>query len=838
VTERLRIGIQGMSCASCVARIERALHKLRGVDEVAVNLATESAMITYDPRAVQATSLITTIEDAGYEVAVEQIDLAITGMTCASCVLRVERALVRAPGVLDASVNLATEKASVRVVAGAITSADLRRLVEEAGYKVREESSVADDDTLLKARRDELKALRRNLVVAAGLSVPLVLIAMAPMLSQHWFQLMARLLPVSYWHGFEFVLATMVQFGAGRRFYIHGWVELRHLNPGMNSLVMISTSAAYFYSVAALTAPQLFPAGTAHLYFESAAVIVTLILLGRYMEARAKGRTSEAIAKLMKLQPDLAHIEGANEIIDVPIEQVLPGNRLLVRPGESIPVDGKVVEGRSYVDESMVTGEAIPVAKEQGREVIAGTINKSGSFSMRAERVGADTVLARIIKLVEDAQSCKPPIQRTADRIAAVFVPVVILVALLAFGLWLTYAPPPSLNYAFVAAISVLVIACPCAMGLATPTAIMVGTGKAAEMGILFRRGDALETLGRMDTFMLDKTGTLTKGAPQLTELTTFDATHETVLRYCAALERHSEHPLALAIVAAARQQGIAAAHVDEFNSHPGFGVEGEIEGHKVLVGSAAFLDRHGVSLHDGKDRLQHITGEARTPVFCAIDGCLGALMAISDPLKEGVRSTIDELSAMGKTIIMITGDHGNSAEAIARQAGIHQVLAEIRPERKAEEVRKLQDQGNRVAFVGDGINDAPALSQSDVGIAIGTGTDIAIEAADVILMSGDVRGIVNAIALSQRTLRTIHVNFFWAYAYNAALIPVAAGALYPLFGVLLSPVFAAAAMSASSLLVVSNSLRLKKFTSILDMRQHVDERRQATQPSQHDLVI
>jgi len=832
VTERLHVSIQGMSCASCVARIERALRKLHGVDAVAVNLATESSTISYDPSVIQATSLVTAIEDAGYEVTAEQIDLAITGMTCASCVRRVERALARAPGVLEASVNLATEKASVRVVAGAVTIADLHRSIEAAGYGVREELSVADDDALLKARRDEIKALRRSLIVAASMSVPLLLIAMTPMLSQHWAQLMTRVLPAGYWHGFEFALATMVQFGAGRRFYIHGWVELRHLNPGMNSLVMISTSAAYLYSVAALTAPQLFPAGTAHLYFESAAVIVTLILLGRFMEARAKGRTSEAIAKLMKLQPDLAHLEGANEIVDIPVEQVLPGNRLLVRPGESIPVDGTVVEGRSYVDESMVTGEAIPVAKEQGREVIAGTINKSGSFSMRAERVGADTVLARIIKLVEDAQSCKPPIQRTADRIAAVFVPVVILVALLTFGLWLIYGPPPSLNFAFVAAISVLVIACPCAMGLATPTAIMVGTGKAAEMGILFRRGDALEVLARMDTFVLDKTGTLTKGAPQLTELTVFDVSQETVLSYCAALERRSEHPLAQAIVAAARQQGIVAAHVDEFNSHPGFGVEGKIEGHEVLVGSAAFLNRHVISLQDGEDHLQRITSEARTPVFCAIDGRLAALMAISDPLKEGSRSTIDQLSATGKKIIMITGDNEKSAAATARQAGIHQVLAEVPPERKAEEVRKLQEQGNRVAFVGDGINDAPALSQSDVGIAIGTGTDIAIEAAAVILMSGDVRGIVNAIALSQRTLHTIHVNFFWAYAYNAVLIPVAAGALYPLFGILLSPVFAAAAMSASSLLVVSNSLRLKKFTSILEMRQHMNERQQAAQPS------
>jgi Cu+-exporting ATPase len=742
----------------------------------------------------------------------EQVRFGVQGMTCAACVGRVERTLKKQPGVEAATVNLATEQAVVTFDPAAIDVPAMKAAVHDAGYEAVDLDETIDGD----ARELEQDKLRRVVILSALCTAPLIAIAMGPMLWPALGGAMKALLPATAWHWLELLLATPVQFYMGRRFYRQGWAEIRHLNPGMSTLVMMGSSAAYFYSVLAILAPGLFPAGTANLYFEASATIITLILAGKYLEARAKGRTSAAIRKLMELQPETAAVERDGEFIEVPIAEVVGGDCIRVRPGERIPVDGLVLDGSSYVDVSMVTGEPIPVEVISGSEIVGGTINKNGTFTFRATRVGADTVLARIINMVEEAQAGKPPIQQLADRIAGVFVPAVILVAAITFGVWSWIGPAPALNYAFVAAVSVLVIACPCAMGLATPTAIMVGTGKGAEMGTLFRQGTALETLARVDTVALDKTGTLTRGEPELTDLHVEGGDEESVLVLVAAAEDNSEHPVARAMVAAARTRGLELPRTESFEAVPGFGLSAVVDGRKVEVGADRYMARLGYGLDVFAARAQQLADEGKTPLYAAIDGQAVAMLAVSDPLKDGSRAAIDALHDLGLQVAMVTGDNERTAQAISSQAGIDTVLAEVLPEQKAGEVKRLQSDGRRVAFVGDGINDAPALAQSDVGVAIGTGTDIAIEAGDVILMSGDLRGIVNAIALSRRTLRTIRNNFIWAYAYNVALIPVAAGVLFPFVGVLLSPMLAAAAMSVSSVFVVTNSLRLRGFEPVL----------------------
>jgi Cu+-exporting ATPase len=740
----------------------------------------------------------------------EQVRFAVQGMTCAACVGRVERALKKQPGVEAATVNLATEQAVVTFdpVTGDVGA--IMDAVYDAGYKA---VNLDDDaDGRGDARSREQLELQRLLRLSALCTVPLVTIAMAPMLWPTLADVMAELLPAAAWHWLEFLLASPVQFIAGWRFYRHAWGEVRHLNPGMSTLVVMGSSAAYFYSVVAIIAPGLFPEGTANLYFEASATIITLILAGKFLEAKAKGRTSAAIRKLIELQPKSAQVLRDGDVVEIPIAEVVPGDRISVRPGERIPVDGTVIDGASYVDVSMVTGEPIPAEVGAGAEVVGGTINKTGAFTFRATRVGSDTVLAQIIRMVEEAQAGKPPIQELADRIAGVFVPAVILVAAVTFAVWLWVGPPPALNYAFVAAVSVLVIACPCAMGLATPTAIMVGTGKGAEMGTLFRQGTALETMARVDTVVLDKTGTVTKGEPELTDLLVADGSDEAVLALIAAAENASEHPVARAIVAGARTRGLELRSVESFNALPGFGIKGTVDGHTVEIGADRYMRQLGHEYDSLTEDAGRLADEGKTPIYAAIDGQVVAILAVADPLKDGSREAIGALHDLGLQIAVVTGDNTRTANAIARAVGIDAVMAEVLPEQKADEVRRLQSEGRRVAFVGDGINDAPALAQADVGVAIGTGTDIAIETGDVILMSGDLRGIVNAIGLSRRTLRTIRNNFIWAYAYNVALIPVAAGVLFPLLKVLLSPMLAAAAMSVSSVFVVTNSLRLRRF--------------------------
>jgi Cu+-exporting ATPase len=819
--------VHDMTCASCVARVERALGKVPGVREAEVNLATEKARVTLDAEqadlAAVFAAVFAAVEKAGYRPVAAQRELGVAGMTCAACVGRVERALRKLPGVLDASVNLATERASVTYLPDALDPGRIAQAVAKAGYTPRdlaEEAAGADRERA--AREAEIGALRRSVLFAAIFTLPLFLIAMLRHLPGAEPAMLA-LLPERGWMWIELLLATPVQFYAGRRFYRQGWAELRHLNPGMSSLVMLGSSAAYFYSLLALLAPGVFPAGTAKSYFEAAAVIVTLILVGRLLEAIAKGRTSEAIKKLMRLQAKTARVRRDGEEVEIPIEAVVAGDRVLVRPGERLPVDGVVVEGASFVDESMITGEPIPVEKSVGAEAVGGTVNKTGAFTLKATRVGAETVLGQIIRMVEAAQGTKPPIQRLADRIAGVFVPIVLGIAAVTFALWLALGPAPALSFAFVTAVSVLLIACPCAMGLATPTAIMVGTGKGAEMGVLFRQGAALETLARVDTVVLDKTGTLTLGRPELTDFLDLgggdDAAAEQTLRLVAAAEARSEHPIAEAIVRAARARGLELPAASDFRADPGFGIEAEVEGRRIRVGADRHMAQMGIDLSAVAARAAALAGQAKTPLYAAVDGALAAIVAVSDPLKDSSREALEALRALGFEAAMLTGDNRATAEAIAREAGIGRVLAEVLPDQKAAEIKRLQAEGRSVAFVGDGINDAPALAQADVGIAIGTGTDIAIEAGDVVLMSGDLRGIVNAASLSKRTLRTIRLNFFWAYAYNVALIPVAAGALYPLIGVLLSPMLAAAAMSVSSLFVVTNSLRLRRFRPPLEHR-------------------
>ena len=814
MANELQIGVQGMTCANCVARVEKALKKVEGVDAAAVNLATERATVTFDPAAVDTPRLMAAIRDSGYEVTAGEITLTVTGMTCANCVARVEKALRKVPGVVEAGVNLATEHATVRYLPSAASPGQLKAAVRDAGYDVVDSASPTDRvDVEQAAREHNLTVQRRQLALAAALSVPLVLLTMLPMLVPAVGTALERWLPAPALLGIAFVLASLVQFGPGRRFYRGGWASIKHGAPDMNALVMLGSTAAYGYSVVATFLPGLLPAGTVHTYYEASATIVTLILLGKYLEAVAKGRTSEAMKRLMGLQARSARVERGGAELELPIDEVLPADVVLVRPGERIPVDGSVLDGSSYVDESMITGEPMPVAKQAGDAVVGGTLNRTGAFRFRAEKVGADTVLARIIQLVEQAQASKPRIQSLADRVVAVFVPVVMGAAALTFVIWLVFGPQPALTFALVNAVAVLVIACPCAMGLATPTSIMVGTGKAAEMGLLFRKGEALQTLQEVAMVAIDKTGTLTKGRPELTDIVPQGGHDEDeLLRRVAAVESRSEHPIGDAVVAAARERFPSLPDLDAFEAVPGFGVSGRVEGVRVDVGAARYLERLGIDVAASKEDAQRLADLGRSPLYAAVDGVLAGVLAVADPIKPSALPALRELHAMGLRVAMITGDDRRTADAIARQLGIDAVQAEVLPEGKADAVRALQASGQRVAFVGDGINDAPALARADVGVAIGTGTDIAIEAGDVILMSGDLRGIAHAIGLSRATLGNIKQNLFWAFFYNVILIPVAAGALYPAFGILLNPMLAAAAMGTSSVFVLTNALRLRRF--------------------------
>ena len=811
----IELPVTGMTCASCVARTERALGKVAGVDKVAVNLATERATVTFDPHAVLTGDIVAAVEDAGYGVVTAQETLPILGMTCASCVSRVEKALRTPPGVLRAEVNLATEKATVTYLPGQATRQDLVDAVRGAGYDVVEPAPGAGEaavaaaaDAEEAARAAAYHTLKLKVAVGFALSIFIFLGTMQP----HWFPF----LPAWMHNGYLlWGLASIVQFWVGRQFYTTAWAALKHGTTTMNTLVAMGSSAAYLYSVLGL----LFPAFFEHqglgepMYFDSSAFIITLILTGRLLEARAKGQTGAAIKALIGLQPKTARVVRDGVETDVPVAEVLVGDRIVVRPGEKVPVDGVVEEGSSPVDESMLTGEPIPVGKHPGDEVIGATLNTTGSFTLRATKVGSETALAQIVRLVQQAQGTKPPIARLADVIAAWFVPAVIAIATVTLVVWLVWGPQPALNYALLNFVAVLVIACPCALGLATPTAIMVGTGKGAENGVLIRDGAALETAHKLDVVVLDKTGTLTEGKPRVTDVVPFDDAggaappldEDGLLRLVAGAERGSEHPLAAAILAEADARGVATPRATAFEAIAGHGIRAVVDGHTVVAGNERLAG-------DAGERAALLAGQGKTVVSVLVDDVPAGAIAVADTLKPSSAAAVGRLRQLGLDVVMLTGDQEATARAIAAEAGIDHVIAGVLPQEKASEVAALQRDGSRVAMVGDGINDAPALAQADVGMAIGTGTDVAMEASDVTLVSGDLGGVTTAVQLSRATIRTVKQNLFWAFAYNVALIPLAAGAFYPAFGILLSPIWAAAAMGLSSVTVVSNSLRLRRF--------------------------
>ncbi len=813
--------IEGMTCASCVGRVEKALKSIPGVETVAVNLATERASITTNA-AVDRNALIGAVENVGYNVPTSfsarpaTIELAVEGMTCASCVGRVEKALKAVPGVTQAAVNLATERATVQ---GSADAQALIAAIENVGYEAKVLGSATgaagQEESAERAEKKdaEQRELKRDFTLAAILTAPVFLLEMGSHLIPGMHHAIDATIGMQWSWYIQFALTTLVMFIPGIRFYKKGLPALWRLSPDMNSLVAVGSLAAYGYSLVATFAPSLLPPGTINVYYEAAAVIVTLILLGRLLEARAKGRTSEAISRLVKLQVKTARVIRDGKAIDVPIASVVAGDIIEVRPGERVPVDGQVVEGESYIDESMITGEPIPVLKTAGVAVVGGTVNQKGALTFQVTAVGSNTVLAQIIRMVEEAQSSKLPIQEMVDKVTMWFVPAVFAAAALTFVAWLYFGPSPALTFALVNAVAVLIIACPCAMGLATPTSIMVGTGRGAELGVLFRKGEALQQLKDAKIVAVDKTGTLTEGRPALTDLEVANEfERDSVLRLVAAAEAKSEHPIARAIVDAARVDGLELPAVTEFQSITGMGARATIEGMRVDVGADRYMNSIGVDVTGFANTAERLAKEGKSPLYAAIDGKLAAIIAVADPIKETTPAAIDALHNLRLKVAMITGDNARTANAIAKRLGIDEVIAEVLPEGKVDAVRQLQKRYGILAFVGDGINDAPALAEADVGLAIGTGTDIAIEAADVVLMSGSLQGVPNAIALSKATIGNIQQNLFWAFAYNTALIPVAAGVLYPAFGILLSPVFAAGAMALSSVFVLGNALRLRRF--------------------------
>ncbi|WP_296597637.1 heavy metal translocating P-type ATPase [Phenylobacterium sp.] len=740
------------------------------------------------------------------------IDIPIRGMTCAGCVGRVERAIAGTPGVARASVNLAAQRAHVEFGADGDPAAVVEA-IRAAGY-----DADLETDAQAEAAHHHVEAgrLGQAVVAAALATAPLFVVEMARHIlpgAHHW---LAAYLPEQPWRIVSFLLAGFVLFGPGLRFYRSGVPNLIRLTPEMNALVVLGATAAYAYSAVATFAPGLLPAGADEVYYEAAAVIVTLILVGRWLEAKARGRTGAAIHRLMALQARTARIVRNGSATEVPVEEVRPGDIVDVRPGERVAVDGEVVEGASFVDESMITGEPIPAEKRVGSAVVGGTVNTSGAFQFRATKVGAATVLAQIVRMVEAAQGSKLPVQALVDRVTGWFVPAVIALAAATFAAWLVFAPPPALAFALVHAVAVLIVACPCAMGLATPTSIMVGMGRAAELGVLFRRGDALQALEGVKVVAFDKTGTLTEGHPALTDLQTATGFDEAqVLALAAAVERRSEHPIARAVVAAAQARGLTIGEAKDFAADFGSGAAAIVDGRDVQVGTERLMARLGVDTAPLAEIAARLGDDGKTPLYVAVDGRLAAVLAVADPVKATTAAALAALRARGLELVMLTGDSRRTGEAVGRALGIDQVVAEVLPGGKVDALKALQQQHGRVAFVGDGVNDAPALAQADVGVAIGAGTDIAIEAADVVLMGGDLRGVPTAIGLSGAVLANIRENLAWAFGYNALLIPVAAGALYPAFGLSLSPMIAAGAMALSSVSVLANALRLRGFRAV-----------------------
>ena len=817
-----------MTCAACVAHVEGALKEVRGISSAQVNLATEKATVEMDPKVVSLEELVKAVDDVGYAITLERANLNIGGMTCAACVGHVENALKEVDGVVSVNVNLASEKAAVEYVPGVASFQSFRDAVDDVGYVV--EGMAGDeygekDELERLARVKEIRTLRNKLTFAATLAAIIFLG------SFDGFPWVSNLMDRTYYPFLLWALATPVLFWAGWAFYTSGFSALKHRSANMHTLIALGTGVAYTYSVAIVFIRTLSPETLSvrgvesSVYFDTSAIIISLILLGRFLEARSKVRTSEAIRRLMGLRPNTARVVRDGQEEDLPVDMVLPGDVIVVRPGEKIPVDGEVVQGHSSIDESMLTGESMPVEKADGSLVYEATINKAGLFRFRATKVGKDTLLSQIIALVEEAQGSRAPIQRLADVVSAYFVPSVLGIAGAAFLFWLLLGPEPSLTYALLVMVAVLIIACPCALGLATPTAIMVGTGKGAERGVLIRSAEALEIAHKTKVVVLDKTGTLTTGQPSVANIIAISGSEDELLKLAASAERGSEHPLGEAIVRAAQERGIALYDVRDFEAIPGQGIQAGVNGNTVALGNAALMETKGLHL-DGLDaRAVEMSNQGKTLMFVASDGVVIGAIAVADVLKQEAPEVVSRLHDMGMEVIMLTGDSQRTAEAVASRLAVDRVIAQVLPQNKADVVKELQRQGNVVAMVGDGINDAPALTQADVGIAMGTGTDVAMESADITLMRGDLKGVLTAFHLSKSTIRTIRQNLFWAFFYNIALIPVAAGVLYPLFDSLggvpsgldfffgdlgfLNPVLAALAMAFSSVTVVSNSLRL-----------------------------
>ncbi len=813
------LDVRGMTCAACAQRIEKTVGKLAGVEQASVNLASEKLFVEYNPETVGLANIKKAVDKIGYEVSeksdAQEVSIPIGGMTCAACAQRIEKVVRKLDGVESVSVNLATEKATIVYHPQGVRLSAIRGAIEKAGYQALTETraNAADEDRARKQK--QIRTLWTKFIVSAVFSLPLLYIAMAPMIRSLSLPFPAGLNPMNYplLYALTELLLVLPVIGVGYRFYTVGFKALWQRSPNMDSLIAIGTTAAFSYSLY-----NVFQIATGHfaavdaLYFETAGVIITLILLGKSLEAVSKGRTSEAIKKLMGLAPKTATVLQNGEEKEIPIDEVEIGDIVVVKPGASIPVDGTVVEGHTAMDESMLTGESMPVDKKTGDMVYTASLNTTGTMRFRAEKIGSDTALAQIIKLVEDAQGSKAPIAQLADIVSGYFVPTVVAIALAAGLAWF-FGTGGDVKFALKIFISVLVIACPCALGLATPTAIMVGTGKGAENGILIKGGEALETTHKVNTIVFDKTGTLTEGKPTVTDVLTFGAMDvDALLRLTASAEKASEHPLGQAIVNGALAKRLQLQSVEDFQSTTGQGIAATIGGQQVLAGNRKLMEERKIILTDGEAAADRLAGEGKTPMYVAVDGALAGIVAVADVVKASSRAAIESLHALGIQVAMITGDNRKTAAAIARQVGIDRVLAEVLPKDKANEVKKLQADGRIVAMVGDGINDAPALVQADVGIAIGSGTDVAMESADIVLMRSDLRDVPTAIELSKRTIRNIKQNLFWAFGYNVIGIPIAAGVLHLFGGPLLNPIFAAAAMSLSSVSVLTNALRLKRF--------------------------
>ncbi len=821
------LNIRGMTCAACAQRIEKTVRKLSGVNQANVNLASEKLFVEYDSDSVELSAVKAAVTKIGYEVAEKsenaKVTIPIGGMTCAACARRVEKAIGKLEGIEDTSVNFATEKATVTYDPQTVRLSVIRGAIEKAGYEALEvdKADAADEDRVRKQK--EIKTLWTKFIVSAIFSIPLFYIAMAPMITFVRLPFPAGIEPMRYpliYALLELILVVPV-LAVGYRFYTVGFKALIQRSPNMDSLIAIGTSAAVIYSVY-----NTFQIASGHfmavdaLYYESAGVIITLILLGKSLEAVSKGRTSEAIKKLMGLTPKTATIFVDGVEKEIPIDEVELGDIIIVKPGEKIPVDGTVISGNTSIDESMLTGESMPVDKKEGDPVYAASINTTGAFRFKAEKIGSETALAQIIKLVEDAQGSKAPIAQMADIVSGYFVPVVCAIALVSGVAWY-FGTGGDLKFALTIFISVLVIACPCALGLATPTAIMVGTGKGAENGILIKGGEALETAHKITTIVFDKTGTITEGKPTVTDVLSIEGiSKDMLLQLTASAEKNSEHPLGQAIVLGAKDAGLELFATDQFEALTGRGIQANIKGEDILAGNRKLMDESGISLAGMEEISDRLAEEGKTPMYVAINGTLAGIVAVADVVKESSRAAIESLHKMGMEVAMITGDNAKTAAAIAKQVGIDRVLSEVLPKDKSNEVKKLQNEGKKVAMVGDGINDAPALAQADIGIAIGSGTDVAMESADIVLMRSDLMDVPTAIHLSKQTIRNIKQNLFWAFGYNVIGIPIAAGLLHLLFnGPLLNPIFAAAAMSLSSVSVLTNALRLKRFKPVTGKR-------------------